>query len=204
MIGKGPQYGYVRTAEAVVFLRIADDPSTVYYSVCVPKLDVMDDDEARLHRTAVAHVLTFIVQAIGAPPPPQSWFDGADRLDTWAVEYDDVLRDIPESVRKNKTPRSSPHEPQRWEGIKRSQSPTHSTRSRPDDANSGGPEAEQDDDSCGRGQGEQGQQKISNIQGRSFCSQLCLLDLAQGRPMDEQCPNAHERGERHISPSELL
>lgn len=29
--------------EAYVFLHIPDDPSCVYYSVCVPSLDVQDD-----------------------------------------------------------------------------------------------------------------------------------------------------------------
>ncbi|CAG1992066.1 unnamed protein product, partial [Fusarium graminearum] len=34
--------------ETYVFLQIPDDPSCVYYSVCVPSLDVQDDDETRL------------------------------------------------------------------------------------------------------------------------------------------------------------
>ncbi|KXH64102.1 hypothetical protein CNYM01_14385, partial [Colletotrichum nymphaeae SA-01] len=102
MIGKGIQYGYVCTGEAFVFLHIPDDPTIVYYSVRVPNLDVLDDDddENRLHGTAVAQVFAFILQALRADPPPQSWHDTAAGLDTWAVEYDDVLRNIPETVRK--------------------------------------------------------------------------------------------------------
>jgi hypothetical protein len=65
MIGKGIQYGYVCTREAFVFLHIPDDPTIVYYSGCVPNLDVLDDDdETRLHRTAVAQVFAFILQAL--------------------------------------------------------------------------------------------------------------------------------------------
>ncbi|WQF77019.1 hypothetical protein CDEST_02033 [Colletotrichum destructivum] len=51
MIGKGIKYGYVCTGEAFVFLHIPDDPTTVRYHVCVPNLDVLDDDENRLRFT---------------------------------------------------------------------------------------------------------------------------------------------------------
>jgi hypothetical protein len=64
MIGKGIRFGYVDTGEAYVFLYISDDPSCVYYYLCAPSLDVQDDDEARLHRTAVAQVFAFVLQAI--------------------------------------------------------------------------------------------------------------------------------------------
>ncbi|KAH0441700.1 serine threonine protein kinase [Colletotrichum camelliae] len=119
MIGKGIRYGYVCTGEAFVFLHIPDDPTIVYYSVRVPNLDVLDD-EHRLHGTAVAQVFAFILQALRAEPPPLSWHDAAAALDTWAVEYDDVLRNIPETVRKGKEARPSPYKPQRWRGFKRS------------------------------------------------------------------------------------
>ncbi|GKU14031.1 unnamed protein product, partial [Fusarium langsethiae] len=92
MIGKGTQYGYVCTGETYIFLHIPRDPSCVYYSVCIPSLDVEDDDENRLHRTAVAQVYAFVLQAIRSPLPSQAWHNAADQLDTWAVEYDDVLR----------------------------------------------------------------------------------------------------------------
>ena len=85
--------------------------STVYFSVCVPNLDVMDDDETRLHRTVVAQVFAFILQALRARPPPELWHDEAEKLNTWAIEYDDILRDIPATVRKEA--RASPYKPQR-------------------------------------------------------------------------------------------
>ncbi|WQF90591.1 hypothetical protein CDEST_15605 [Colletotrichum destructivum] len=52
MIGKGIQFGYVCTGEAFIFLHIPDDPTTVRYHVCVPNMDVLDDDENRLRLTA--------------------------------------------------------------------------------------------------------------------------------------------------------
>lgn len=118
MIGKGIQYGYEGTGEAFVFLHIPDDdPTVVYFSLCVPRLDD-DDDEARISPTAVAQAFAFLLQAMSVEPSPLSWHDNATSLDVWPVEYDEVLRDIPEKVRKE--PRATPYKPQRWKGFKRS------------------------------------------------------------------------------------
>ncbi|EXM12964.1 hypothetical protein FOTG_18563 [Fusarium oxysporum f. sp. vasinfectum 25433] len=106
MVGKGTQYGYVCTGETYIFLHIPRDPSCVYYSVCIPSLDVEDDDENRLHRTAVAQVYAFVLQAIRSPLPSQAWHNAADQLDTWAVEHDDVLRSIPCDAPQSKAHRT--------------------------------------------------------------------------------------------------
>jgi hypothetical protein len=68
MIGKGLQYWYVYTGEAFIFLHISDEPLIVYFSLCVTNSDVEDDNETRLHRTAVAQVFAFLVQAIRGSP----------------------------------------------------------------------------------------------------------------------------------------
>ncbi|POS76537.1 hypothetical protein DHEL01_v205080 [Diaporthe helianthi] len=122
MIGKGIRYGYVCTGEAFIFLHIPDDPTIVYYSVRVPNLDVLDGENSPYGTagTAVAQVFAFVLQALRAEPPPLSWHDATMTLDTWAVEYDVVLRNIPETVRKGKEARPSPYKPQRWRGFKRS------------------------------------------------------------------------------------
>ncbi|KAI0095725.1 hypothetical protein GGR51DRAFT_544705 [Nemania sp. FL0031] len=132
MVDKGVQYGYVCTGETFVFLHIPDDPSIVYYSVCVPNLDVVEKDENRLHRTAVAQVFAFVLQALRSPPPPLAWHDRTEGLDTWAVEFEDILRDIPETERK--APRASPYRAQRWKGFTRSPIKTRS-RCRLEDSN---------------------------------------------------------------------
>ncbi|KXJ84855.1 hypothetical protein Micbo1qcDRAFT_169896, partial [Microdochium bolleyi] len=144
MIGKGIQYGYVCTGEAFVFLHIPDDPANVYFSVCVPSLDVMEDDETRLHRTAAAQVFAFILQALRTRPPPESWHDEAERLDTWAVEYDDILKSFPTTEREHKEPRASPYKPQRWKGFKRSPIRTRSRCQQP--KTHAGPREDDDDD----------------------------------------------------------
>ncbi|KAH8655744.1 hypothetical protein BX600DRAFT_483015 [Xylariales sp. PMI_506] len=204
MIGKGIQYGYVNTGEAFVFLHIPEDPTQVYYSVCVPNLDVMDDDETRLHRTAVAQVFSFILQALRVEPPPQVWYDAATCLDTWAVEYDDTDR--------KKSPRVSPYKPQRWKGFVRSPIRTRSRRCQEPTSKPNYRDSDPDDDDDAtppsptpkrsartdskkapastseerrRKSGEQakrnqprGKTKQVKIMDRPYCTHKCLLGLA--------------------------
>ncbi|KAG0156273.1 hypothetical protein PDIDSM_3450 [Penicillium digitatum] len=126
MIDIGVQYGYICTGEAFVFLYIPeDDPTVVQYFLCIPNQDVQADDELRLHRTAIGQVLAFTLQALAAKAPSQEWHDAAyDKLETWDVEYLDVLRKIPETLRKD--PRASNYRPSHW----KLEPKTHNTRSR--------------------------------------------------------------------------
>ncbi|KAI1839791.1 hypothetical protein JX266_013997 [Neoarthrinium moseri] len=226
MIGKGVQYGYVCTGEVFIFLFIPEDPATVYYFVSVPNLDVLDDDPTRLHRTAVAQVFAFILQAVRAEPPPASWHDAAAELDTWAMEFDDVLRDIPATVRKERP--TSAYKPQRWKNFMR---PPIRTRSRckpvqdafpsqSDDEDDGdGPASPTPDRSShksttaevqaagqirGRREQEERQTRKHRIQDRPFCSRHCLSGLVSGGPIDSSCPNAKDHKPAHISRSEFL
>ncbi|CRK44215.1 hypothetical protein BN1723_000901 [Verticillium longisporum] len=218
MIGKGIQYGYVCTGQTFIFLHIPSDPTVVYFSVCVPNLDVLDDDDNRLHRTAVAQVFAFILRALCAEPPPMSWHDAAAKLDIWAVEYDDVLRNIPET---------------RWQGFKRSPIRTRSSCQPPNERVDGRVSEDDDDEetrpspSLSRSSrsiqnvttstgsistGKRGQRKgdrrqvlmREKIQDRPFCTQRCLLGLAYGGPMDDDCPNFDDHGDRHIDRLEFL
>ncbi|PYI09802.1 hypothetical protein BO78DRAFT_394683 [Aspergillus sclerotiicarbonarius CBS 121057] len=126
MIDTGVQYGYICTGQAFVFLHIPEDPTTVYYYLCVPNEDVEADGDNNLHRTAVGQVLAFTLTALVAGLPPQEWHDAAqERLATWKVEYFDVLRDIPETIRKE--PPSSVYKPSSWKPMKRS---PYNTRSK--------------------------------------------------------------------------
>ncbi|OBT81382.1 hypothetical protein VE02_10159 [Pseudogymnoascus sp. 03VT05] len=125
MIAKGVQHGYIFDGEAIIFLHIPnDDPSTVFYHLSIPRLDFQEDDENRLHRTGVAQILAFILSAHAAERPGQSWHDAAALLETWAVEYIDILKKIPETERK--APRCSPYNASRWKGFTRSPIKTRS------------------------------------------------------------------------------
>ncbi|EHA26745.1 hypothetical protein CBS63078_7568 [Aspergillus niger] len=108
MANIGVQYGYIYTGEAFICLHITEDPSVVQYYLLIPNLDVTDGDEFR-QRTAVAHVLALTLNTMQASPPPQSWYDAAEQLVEWEInypdpDYPDPLEHIPESVRKNLLP----------------------------------------------------------------------------------------------------
>jgi hypothetical protein len=228
MIGKGLQYGYICQGEVFVFLHIPDDPTIVYYSVAVPNLDVQESDENRLHLTAVAQVFAFVLNALLAKPLPQDWHHKADaNLDTWDVEYIDILARIPETVRKFHSP--SPYKPQKWQGFKRSPirtrsrcmpfhnygvedtddhddntpsaTPSRSTGSNKTSAMSKGPDKESSAKKRGQSTkgGQQAQMINQTITTSPFCTQKCLLGLASGGTMDENCPNISDHGREHIS-----
>ncbi|KAL4888051.1 hypothetical protein BDV59DRAFT_189431 [Aspergillus ambiguus] len=121
----GVRNGCIRTGEAFVFLHIPADPTILQYYLCVPNHDVQTDDGDRLHRSAVGQMLAFTLQALAAEAPSQEWHDTAqEQLLTWKVEYLDVLRHIPETIRKEPPP--SNYRPSRWKPDPK----THNTRSR--------------------------------------------------------------------------
>ncbi|KAI1846941.1 hypothetical protein JX265_014015 [Neoarthrinium moseri] len=229
MIGKGIKYGYVNTGEVFVFLHIPNDPTTVYYSLCVPNLDVVDGDDLRLHRTAVAQVFAFVLQALQTEPPPMAWYDAAAELSTWAMEYDDILRKIPETERK--PPRASPYKSQRWKGFKRSpirtrshcKEQSHVQRDANDDSDGDEytppsptlrrltrssartPAARsQARTSRANKKAAQPSSKQSSILNRPYCTQRCLLGLANGAPVDTACPNALDHEAQHLDRREFL
>ena len=142
MVYRGIQYGYIFTGEVCIFLTIPEDPKVVYYYVCIPNLDAEEDSESGLHRTAVAQIFAFVLRALAVEPPPQSWHDATAGLDSWAVEYIDILKKIPETVRRERD--LSAYRPTRWKDFIRS--PIR-TRSRCMPADPIGSEAKDDSDS---------------------------------------------------------
>ncbi|KAH7176404.1 hypothetical protein EDB81DRAFT_37339 [Dactylonectria macrodidyma] len=229
MIGKKIQYGYVCTGEAYIFLHISDDPSCVYYSICIPSLDVQDEDETRLHRTAVAQIFAFVLHAIQSPPLSQAWHEATAKLEKWAVEFDHVLRDIPETDRKPR--RVTPFKVPRWKGFVPSpirtraqclppqdKTPYPRGGGKDDDANGSCQPASNPAASRGRSlttsanigsskkqehSGNSGSQEgINNrpkILDRPYCTHECLRGLAVGGEMDESCPNFTKHGDEHIT-----
>lgn len=71
MVKASLEYGEIYTGEATIFLRIPDDPSTVCYSLSVPKGDVgastgwdeLENQSNRLHLTAVGQAVAFTLRA---------------------------------------------------------------------------------------------------------------------------------------------
>jgi hypothetical protein len=120
MLDIGVRNGILCTGEAYIFVQIpVDDPTILEYYMSVPRHDVEEDNEFRLHRTAVGQVLSFTLNALVAESPSQEWHDAANkRLSTWDVQYIDILRDIPESMRKEPPP--SNYKPSYWKPVNRS------------------------------------------------------------------------------------
>ncbi|CAG7992562.1 hypothetical protein DTO013E5_10040 [Penicillium roqueforti] len=234
MIDSGVQYGYICTGEAFVFLHIPeDDPTVVQYFMCIPNQDVQADDELRLHRTAIGQVLAFTLQALAAEAPSQEWHDAAhDKLKTWEVEYLDVLRKIPETLRKD--PRASNYRPSHW----KLEPKTHNTRSRarckPDmstpkhsstegsgsDEESHSPSiaaAARSRSSRGRGNNRQSTKESESTRAgkqtsrkdgqstRPYCTIACIRGIVNREPLDKECPNWKlHGGQRHsIRPQEF-
>lgn len=191
MIDKCVRYGYVCTGEAYIFLRIPDDPTTVYFSVNIPKKDYEVDVESRLQRTAVSQVFAFIQQALSEEPPSQAWIDDAKaRRKRWKVEFVDALATIPETERQFKE--ASEYRTREWrKGMRPSpirlrsqcgEQVTHST-------------------SRGHQEGPSQGRNRARIQDRAYCSHRCLLGLCRGLAIDRSCPNARKHlkhGAKHM------
>ena len=82
MVAKGVQWGYIFVGEAIIFLHISDDPSIVYYHLSIPRFDFQENDNNRFHRTSVAQIFAFVLGALAAKAPGQSWHDAAAVLET--------------------------------------------------------------------------------------------------------------------------
>ncbi|KFX95971.1 hypothetical protein V490_03607 [Pseudogymnoascus sp. VKM F-3557] len=111
MVKAGVEYGEIYTGEATIFLRIPDDPSTVYYSLSVPKGDVgastgwdeRGNEPNRLHMTAVGQAVAFTLRALKTPPRSAQWIRNAlHQLKTWNV----VVKEIEDAVADDEVPSS--------------------------------------------------------------------------------------------------
>ncbi|KAG9228961.1 hypothetical protein BJ875DRAFT_489361 [Amylocarpus encephaloides] len=216
MIGKGVQRGYVLTGDAIIFLYIPDDPTTV--------------------QTSVAQITAFALNAFAAEAPGQSWYDATAGLDTWAVEYIDILKKIPETIRK--APHHSSYKPGPWKGFSRSPIRTRARRlalacnNQVDDSpHDDGNEGDDNDDPptptpnrasrSGTNQGssasarqpgtrrgpkkndpnEQAEMEVISrprIEDRLYCTQQCLLGLASGGALDDHCFNLKDHRGQHL------
>ncbi|KAG9229511.1 hypothetical protein BJ875DRAFT_507895 [Amylocarpus encephaloides] len=208
MIGKGVQRGYIFTGEAIIFLYIPDDPTT-----------------NRFHRTSVAQITTFALNAFAAKAPGQSWHDAAAGLDTWAIEYIDILKNIPETIRK--APFYSSYKPGPWKGFSRSPIRTrarcvaltcndnvdnHVENPPTPTPRRAGRDVKPNSSVSTRRSGRRGglQRSDTNkhddkevisrpkIEDRPYCTHQCLLGLASDGPLDERCPNLKDHRGRHL------
>jgi len=98
--------GSVANGLAEVYLRIVEDePETVYSYLTEPRLDVKEAEGGELgfpySFTAVSRLLGYSLLALQSPMRDQAWRNAASkRVGVWEVDFEEILRQIPSSVRK--------------------------------------------------------------------------------------------------------
>lgn len=104
MVRAGLEFGYISTGEALIFLRVPDDPTTVYYHLSVPMLDVggsgyvagPDRSDHRLHLTAAGQLVAFTLQAFQSGPRLYSSREQTvAQMNTWLTDRGDTAQVSP-------------------------------------------------------------------------------------------------------------
>ena len=216
MIEFGLDYSYLTTGEAFVMLHINwDDPQTLYYHLCVPSEEALIGDDMDLTRTAVAQCLCMSLMALkSAQHSAGRRRKAKKKLGKYHIDYEAILRGIPETERKIKpspgyyarkpTQERSPYSLRHR--TKQSRSPDED-----DDLNAnidGYSRALLPIDGALRNQGH-GQKTAANREpqsdekhlqtqrhalrssacSQSYCSLACLLGVVTGDKVDLRCPN---------------
>ncbi|KAJ6105932.1 hypothetical protein N7512_009449 [Penicillium capsulatum] len=223
MVRARTQVGVFTTGEADIYLRIGEDPSTLFYHLSVPKGDVghetgwdpHSDRPNRLHLTAVGQGLAFTLQALKLRPRSQAWEQQAtDTLPTWEIVPADILDDIPD----HEVP-SSEYRPPKTENFLRSpiqlrrrrHNPNtsgcrplhaHNTSDEEDDephTPSRNPHASRDVHRSRPVLNSQtsttaSRSSFSEENHRRYCSLKCLSGLVYGGELDQACPNVRDHG----------
>ena len=235
MVDFGLEYGYVTTGEAFVFLRIRwENPQILFYYLVVPGEDVEEriqtpTEQVSLARTAISQVVSICITAFQSTQRSHAQRKRAKtKLQTHRIDYEAILREIPESERKQ-TPSVAYRGRKDPKAIRSPyltrQRTKAARRNRPDSSDEDGPDTPsklQSSSSAsktasgskgargskhtnrqrsgGRGD-EEKQQTDKDCDLRPYCTQACLSSLARGWPVDSDCPNIglHRPLNRHHS-----
>ena len=221
MIENGLAYSCISTGEARVFLHIReDDPTTVYYHQAEPNQEAEPQDEHgfRFPRSTLSQMLSFCLMAMQSFQRDQTWRSQAvQRLSRWQVDYEAVLRQIPEKERKKKPRVScyrntsypinlrSPYFLRNRRGRKSCSSNEvvlrdHSPYSSDDtdrtldiaDTPSKGPSDSREKQAVSQSR----EVPLADPGPRTYCTQACLLGLTRRRTLDECCPNVSYHRQR--------
>jgi hypothetical protein len=224
MVRAGTQVGVFSTGEADIYLRIDDDPSTLFYHLSVPKGDVGDETgwdshsacPNRLHLTAVGQALAFTLQALRLQPRSQAWgLQAINVLPTWKIVLADILDDISEDdvpssdYRPPNTNSSFVRSPIQ---LRRRRRKFNTDGCRPSSTHSSSDDDGDDPNTPSRGphvprgverkqRAATGQQHDSAKAGsfrednhRRYCTLKCLRGLVNRGVLDRACPNVIDHG----------
>jgi Phosphotransferase enzyme family len=224
MIENGLEFSCISTGPAEVYLRvIEDDPTTVYYYLAEPKMDVGEDSELgfRYPFTAIARMLGFGLMALHSRVRNQAWRDMASQsLYRWNEDFEDVIHSIPNDERLA-TPPASLYKPPAYPVHQRS---PYLLRIRPlaltnddgpvksfisessSDGSTGNPHGHNsavETPSRATGNTKRKRNSTQGTSGRSttrqYCTQKCLLGLKRRRVLDLACPNYHLHHQKSAS-----
>ena len=217
MVENRLKYSYITTGEAIVFLYIAEeDPTILCYHVTVLKEDVKNEEaDLSFSLTAVSQVLSFCLMAFKSiARRGHPWRTGlVMQLEKWNVDYQQILREIPESERKE-TPSSAGYYARKAQVMGSFELRSRNIQCRPrspiqplDDPSNDSDQAEPSPSKSKNQKGKRVRSTTKKTRGkardasknrggssrhknRQYCSQKCLLGLVLDLPIDESCPNA--------------
>ncbi|OAT10196.1 hypothetical protein BDBG_05866 [Blastomyces gilchristii SLH14081] len=110
MIEDGIPYAYLTNGLALVLLHIPyEDPSTLYYYLCEPNLDLKAEDSRAFDqpKTALARALCLCLMSFRSAPRDQNWRNAARaQLHIWKTSFDYTLSEIPEEELRQVPPDS--------------------------------------------------------------------------------------------------
>ncbi|KAG6029409.1 hypothetical protein E4U40_000552 [Claviceps sp. LM458 group G5] len=197
LVSKGLRYGYIDTGEAKLCLHIGSDPSRVEYHLSCPRSDVRGEE--KMHLSAVSQLFAFVVQAIQAPKPTKEWEIAASELPIWKLKRVDIQEKI-SRIAEQPCEEADSHSP----GMK----PVSSTHHSPDEV-----DHEEKASTSGIKTGKElpqngGMDKrpdsTQDVFDGLYCTHECVRGLTFGGPVDGKCPNAKDRGRKHIDRQEFL
>ncbi|QGA17632.1 hypothetical protein EYB26_005307 [Talaromyces marneffei] len=110
MIQEGLEYSYITNGLALVLLRIPyHDPSTLYYYLCEPNMEVIVDDSASFQQpaTAIGRVLCLCLMSFHSQIRDQAWRNAArSQLHIWKTSFDHTRSQIPDEELQEAPPDS--------------------------------------------------------------------------------------------------
>ncbi|KAK9263142.1 hypothetical protein V1519DRAFT_441083 [Lipomyces tetrasporus] len=219
MVHEGLQYSYITNGLALVLLRVRyNDPSTLYYYLCEPNMevDLADDQSLELPRTSFARVLCICLMSFLSPVRDNEWRSAAiGQLHIWEtdskffrtqspeeqISESQVSEFLPSSLSESPTTDDRPPNTRSQTGC-RPEETMH--RSKSDDESDPDPNRTTSGRKRALNQitpSPPPTQRWSRIGSQSdrrgsgqhhtakFCTQRCLLGLRHGGILDSHCPN---------------
>ncbi|EDN08129.1 conserved hypothetical protein [Histoplasma mississippiense (nom. inval.)] len=110
MIQAGLEYSYITNGFAIILLRVPySDPSTLYYYLCEPNMDVISENPGVFYqsKTAIARILCLCLMSFLSDIRDQKWCNAArSQLHIWKTSFDFTRSQIPDDELQQTPPGS--------------------------------------------------------------------------------------------------